>query len=332
MADFAADLIKIVSDKKITGKGGKVTKKRKLGPKSSDIFEGTSSSPGVGSSSQGGTKVVSPNVMQKAKPATEEIPLVDLEMEKPFLLPKVVSDKDFLDKNPLQVAAVEKAAILRMDQEVCRDQMIEDATGLLRLLEKALFLNEDRQNRADDLAKLKAANTKLEAENMALENEVVDLRGKKENFVAQAKENRELKGELAKFSEERKRFEEEISRLKLAMAPAEDETDNTKDLSTRAELVARVRKLGDSVLAGMKHGWQNAISQIKVVNPGVELSLEGMGVFREVADGRIVLPERYKDVEAADLAGEDDMDAEDVEDEEEDKGESRKTLTPPEDD
>jgi hypothetical protein len=57
-----------------------------------------------------------------------------------------------------------------------------------------------------------------------------------------------------------------------------------------------------------------------------------MGVFREVADGRIVLPERYKDAEAADLAGEDDMDAEDVEDEEEDEGESRKTLTPPEDD
>jgi cell division protein FtsB len=208
--------------------------------------------------------------------------------------------------------------------------MIEDATGLLRLLEKALFLNKDRQNRADDLAKLKAANTKLEAENMALENEVVDLRGKRENFVAQAKENRELKGELAKFSEERKRFEEEISRLKLAMAPAEDETDNTKDLSTRAELVARVRKLGDSVLAGMKHGWKNAISQIKVVNPGVELSLEGMRVFREVVDGQIVLPERYKDAEAADLAGEDDMDAEDVEDEEEDEG--RKTFTPPEDD
>jgi hypothetical protein len=115
MADFAADLCKIVSDKKITGKGGKVAKKRKLGPKSSAIFGATLSSPGVASSSQGGSKVVSPNVMQKAKPATGEIPLVDLEMEKPFLLLKVVSDKDFLDKNPLQLAAVEKAAILGMD-------------------------------------------------------------------------------------------------------------------------------------------------------------------------------------------------------------------------
>jgi hypothetical protein len=89
------------------------------------------------------------------------------------------------------------------------------------------------------------------------------------------------------LSEERKKFEEEIQSLKSAMAPTDDETDNTRDLSTRAEFVARVRKLGDSVLAGVKHGWQNAIAQIKVANPGVELSFDGMGVFREVVDGQV---------------------------------------------
>jgi chromosome segregation ATPase len=76
------------------------------------------------------------------------------------------------------------------------------------------------------------------------------LRGKQEIFVAQAKENMELKEELAKFTEERKKFEEEIRSLKSAMAPAEDETENTRELSTRAEFVARVRKLGDYVIAG----------------------------------------------------------------------------------
>jgi predicted nucleic acid-binding Zn-ribbon protein len=45
--------------------------------------------------------------------------------------------------------------------------------------------------------------------------------------VAAAKENRELKEEVAKFDEERKKFEEEIKMLKSAMAPAEDETENT---------------------------------------------------------------------------------------------------------
>jgi predicted RNase H-like nuclease (RuvC/YqgF family) len=123
----------------------------------------------------------------------------------------------------------------------------------LRILETVLVLHEDKGNRRHDLENLKAANLKLEAENMKLENEVVDFRGKKENFVAQARENRELKEGLAKL-------EEEIKLLKSAMAPAEDEIENIRELTTRAEFVARVRKLGDSVLAGVKHGLQNALA------------------------------------------------------------------------
>jgi hypothetical protein len=253
-------------------------------------------------------------------------------MEKPFVLPKVVTDKEFFEKNPLQVAAVEKTAILEMEQEVCRDQILEDSTRLLRLLETVFVLNEDRGSKTHELRLLREANAKLEVENMGLENEVTALRGKQENFVAQAKENRELKEELAKLSAEKEKFEEEIQSLKSAMALAYDETDNTRDLSTRDEFVARVRKLGDSVLVGVTYGWQNAIAQIKVANPGVELSLDGMGVFHEVVDGQIILPERYKDVEAADLAGEDDMDVEEQDDDEEDdkddEGESKKTITP----
>jgi hypothetical protein len=55
-----------------------------------------------------------------------------------------------------------------------------------------------------------------------------------------------------------------------------------------------------------------------------------MGVFRAVVDGQIVLPEKYKEAEADELAGNDDMD-DDVE-EEEDDGTSKKTTTPEDDD
>jgi hypothetical protein len=75
----------------------------------------------------------------------------------------------------------------------------------------------------------------------------------------------------------------------------------------------------------VKHGWQNALAQVKVANAGVELNFDGMGVFREVVDGQIILPERYKEAEAAYLAGEDDMDAEDAEET------SKKTDTPDDD-
>jgi hypothetical protein len=219
MADFALDLSKIVSEKKLTGGAGKAGKKRKLGPRGSAVLGTTSSSP-CGASSSLGTKVISPNVLPKSKLTKEEIPLVDLDVEmgKPFLLPKVVTDKGFLEKNSLQVAAVEKAAILEMDDESGRDRIVEDSAGLLRMLETVLVLHEDRSGRRKDLEKMREKYMKLEAENMKLENEVVDLRGKKENFVAAAKENRELKDEVAKFDEERKKFAEEIRLLKLAMA------------------------------------------------------------------------------------------------------------------
>ncbi|KAK2437677.1 hypothetical protein QL285_022542 [Trifolium repens] len=276
MTDFAADLSKIVSEKKLTGGAGKTgPKKRKLGPKGSAAF-GTASSSPCGASSSLGTKVTSPNVVPKSKTIREGNPVidVDVEMGRPFLLPRVVTDKDFLEKNPLQVTAVEKAAILEVDDELARDRIIDDSAGLLRMLETVLVLHEDRSSRRNDIEKMKAEYSRLEAENMKLENEVVDLRRKKENFVAAAKENRELRDEVAKFHEERKKFVEEIKLLKSAMAPAEDKTENTRELLSRADLVARVRKLGDSVLAGVKHGWQNALAQVKVANPDVELSFE----------------------------------------------------------
>jgi hypothetical protein len=64
-------------------------------------------------------------------------------------------------------------------------------------------------------------------------------------------------------------------------------------------------------------------------HPGVELNFEGTGVFREVIDGQIVLPEKYKEAEAAELEGDDDM-GEDVEEEDDDT--SKKTTTPEDED
>jgi hypothetical protein len=332
MADFAAELSKIVSDRKALGKT-----KKKLSSKTSAVLgQGVagSSSPGGASSSLGASKVVSPAAVQMPKRQRQDVPVVDLEVEKPFLLPRVISDKDFLVKNPLQVAAVEKVAILGMDSATCREQLIEDSAGLLRLLETALVLNDDRGSQVKDLEVLREANEKLSAENMKLENEVIDLRGTQENFVAQIQENRELRTALDRAVEDRKKLEEEIGPLRLALVPGDDETESTRGLTSRAELVARVRKLGDEVFNGVKHGWKNAIAQIKVANPGVDINLEGTGMLREVVDGQIVIPEKYQNMDLGDLEGDDDMDVDEEEEEEdghEHEGESHSTTVAGED-
>jgi hypothetical protein len=185
MADFAADLSRIVSDKKLTGgagKAGKAVKRRKMATKGSSIFgPGSGSSSPGGCSSSMGTKVASPNVLPKSNLVKGEPTLIDLDVDmgRPFLLPRVVTDKEFLEKNTLQVAAVEKAAILEMSDESARDQIVDDSAALLRMLERVLVLQEDKGSGRKNLEKMKSDYQVLEAVNLKLENEVVDLRGKR---------------------------------------------------------------------------------------------------------------------------------------------------------
>ncbi|MCI38419.1 hypothetical protein A2U01_0059647, partial [Trifolium medium] len=125
-----------------------------------------------------------------------------------------------------------------------------------------------------------------EAKVLKLDNELIDLRGKQENYAAQVKELREMEGALGKAKkdledlkadhvEERKSFEEELSKLKSAMAPAEGEPESVRGLTTRAQLVERIQQLGEGVFKAAQHSWENALAQIKIVNPGLEFSTKG---------------------------------------------------------
>jgi hypothetical protein len=51
-----------------------------------------------------------------------------------------------------------------------------------------------------------------------------------------------------------------------------------------------------------------------------------MGFFREVVEGHIIIPDKYKDAEAEVLSVEDDMDVDGEDDEHEKEGESHNTT------
>ncbi|MCI92047.1 hypothetical protein A2U01_0113343, partial [Trifolium medium] len=61
-------------------------------------------------------------------------------------------------------------------------------------------------------------------------------------------------------------------------------------LSTRAELVERIRVLGQDVLNGVKFGFDNVVDQLKVLNPRVELNTEGLSMLKRVENGQLVIP------------------------------------------
>ncbi|MCI81032.1 hypothetical protein A2U01_0102304, partial [Trifolium medium] len=50
--------------------------------------------------------------------------------------------------------------------------------------------------------------------------------------------------EIARLTEERRKLQEELGALQVSMTPVEDEPEAARGLSTRAELVERIRVLG----------------------------------------------------------------------------------------
>ncbi|MCI23392.1 hypothetical protein A2U01_0044571 [Trifolium medium] len=153
------------------------------------------------------------------------------------------------------VADVERAVILDMGPTARRQDLARDAAAVMRLLETALVLNDEHGSSTRDLEKLKAQNGRLKAEVLRLENELIGHRGKQEVYVAQAQELREMKAALGKagkdledlrasHAEERKNLEEELGKLKSAMAPAEDEPASAQGLTTCAELIDVIKSLG----------------------------------------------------------------------------------------
>jgi hypothetical protein len=74
--------------------------------------------------------------------------------------------------------------------------------------------------------------------------------------------------------------------LKKADLPGEDEAEDLAVLR-RAGLVDRIGELEGSLADAVKLGFDRAVAQLKVVNPGIELNVEGIHPLSEVEDGVI---------------------------------------------
>jgi hypothetical protein len=89
-----------------------------------------------------------------------------------------------------------------------------------------------------------------------------------------------------KLAEEKASLEEA---LKKADLPGEDEAEDLAVLR-RAGLVDKIGELEGSLVDDVKLGFERAVAQLKVVNPGIELIVEGIHPLSEVEDGVITPP------------------------------------------
>ncbi|MCI76019.1 hypothetical protein A2U01_0097288, partial [Trifolium medium] len=50
------------------------------------------------------------------------------------------------------------------------------------------------------------------------------------------------------------------------------------------------RVLGQDVLDGVKYGFDNALDQVKALNPTTDLNTDGLSMLKRVENGQIIVP------------------------------------------
>ncbi|XP_045797668.1 uncharacterized protein LOC123891829 [Trifolium pratense] len=324
MADLASELLRIAAEHK-----GEKSKKKARKSKPNVLVAEQAASGSVSQSSPVGSSAGTPGCRVKRQREEPMKTIVDLsEGDGGFVLPACLSNKDFFNNNPPQVPVSERDYVLGVSAAARQNQLTQDIAAVIRLAETALVLNEGGPSR--EVEKLAARNAKLEGKIVLMEGELIDLRGKQENYGQLLEDVRESRDELelakkrleeveSRGAEEKKNLEAVIADLQSKLAPAADEAVETSRLVSRADLVKEIKRQGGLMLASMVHGWKNAIAQLRVVNAEHGLITDGIHKLKRVENGQIVIPEEYKkmaleeeklDEEAVDDEGEEDEEAE----------------------
>jgi hypothetical protein len=322
MADFADELVKIVADKK------RVAKKKPARAAISQVISSSQTTPASSSSPVGakGSSSVAKPPPAKRQRDEQVIDLSAVAEEKGFVFPPTYGKRGFMEMNPPLLMQSEKDLILGYTSEERANMLAKDLAAMLRVAETAMALNEGGPMK--EVATLKEKVLKLETKNLQLENSILDYEGKREIYAKQTAELRETNVELAKvkkeledlrvgYDEEKKGrgiAVEELKSLQQMMIPAEDEPDCAQNLATRAELVGEIQVQRENVFKSAKYGFDNAMAQLQVVNPG--LVTEGTGLLRKVENGQMEQEEEDDD------DGEDDNEDEQMDVNEEGHGES----------
>ena len=94
---------------------------------------------------------------------------------------------------------------------------------------------------------------------------------------------------LKKEVETREKLVEEnkfVEDFRKANSPLDDESKDTASL-VRFGLLEKMGVFEANLLNGVKHGFENVVAQLRVANPNMELSVEGISFLNWVEDGVI---------------------------------------------
>ncbi|GAU29956.1 hypothetical protein TSUD_360710 [Trifolium subterraneum] len=213
-----------------------------------------------------------------------------------FILPPAMGHDCLLDgKTTVKIPEADQTILASMGPESLRNVVAESSVAVFKLLEVATFLNgrESKYLRERDEARalakdfggrLTVVEQDLSARDKTLEESEAELVKVNKELEDAKREEEKLRGRVAEL-------EEQMSDLSLA-EEEEKKLDpaGTYSKFSRAELIAKIYQIGDLQLDVASSSFQNALAQLRVLNPGVELVTEGLDELKEVRDGQIATP------------------------------------------
>ncbi|GAU10070.1 hypothetical protein TSUD_421230, partial [Trifolium subterraneum] len=230
-----------------------------------------------------------------------------------YVLPPAIGSPDLVKKSPVALSEAEQAIMNDMGPEALKNELTDAMVAAFKLMEISSFLNG---RECKYLEERDAAREEAVLANQRLEQAKVNHAAYKEKYTLQAglvtklaekeTEAARLVGEKADLEERLKDLTTERDTLagkvrdlesrpcSSGTAPDADELviDPNGEYKgfTRAALVSRIFELEGKELDVAKSSFDNAVAQLMVLNPGVELIVEGASELKEVLDGVIVSP------------------------------------------
>ncbi|GAU10358.1 hypothetical protein TSUD_420500 [Trifolium subterraneum] len=222
-----------------------------------------------------------------------------------FVLPPAIGSPDLVKKSPVALSDAEQAIMNDMGPEALKNELADAMVAAFKLMEISSFLNgrECKYLEERDAAREEAvlANQRLEQakvnhaaykEKYTLQAGLVTKLAEKETEAARlVGEKAELEGRIKDLATERDTLAGKVRDLESrpcssGTAPDADELviDPNGEYRgfTRAALVSRIFELEGQQLDAAKSSFDNAVAQLMVLNPGVDLVVEGASELKEV--------------------------------------------------
>ncbi|XP_045827341.1 uncharacterized protein LOC123919463 [Trifolium pratense] len=237
---------------------------------------------------------------ERVKRTRVDLEFGDKEVDK-FILPACIGNNGLLDRNiAVQISPASVSIVNEMGPVSLKNDIAADTVAVLRILEVVNILNGRECRYLKEKCELHERVVKLKRKHTKLKNDFLNY---KEKFKVHAsiildntkkeEEIKELRRSQETWVEEKTKLEDFLksygSRTLDGEVSTVDRSDELAGLD-RATLISKIHNLEGEMLNSAQESFDNAFSQVKCLNPKIELKTEGMSVFMVVDGDRLTLP------------------------------------------